>query len=91
MPEIGFEIRVVGVVPPGVLRELGELEIDAATLTTVLAGVVPDQAALVGMLDRLRSMGLEVAEFRRVPTNRSPEEDVEAGGRTAVAEVSDDG
>ena len=91
MPEIGFEIRVVGVVPPGVLKELGEHEIDEATLTTVLAGVVPDQAALLGMLDRLRAMGLEAAEFRRVPEELSPGEDMEAGERTAVAEVGDDG
>jgi hypothetical protein len=90
MPEIGFEIRVLGVVPPGVLQELGEHEIEVATLTTVLAGVVPDQAALVGMLDRLRAMGLEVAEFRRVPADVTRGDDVAPGGRTVVAEVGDD-
>jgi len=76
MPEIGFEIRVVGTVPPGVLEELSAHDIDAATLTTVLAGVVPDQAALVGMLDRLRALGLEIAEFRRIPTQWSPAEEI---------------
>jgi hypothetical protein len=90
MPEIGFEIRVLGAVPPGVLEELGDHEIDEATLTTVLAGVVPDQAALVGMLDRLRAMGLEVDEFRRVPAHLPEGEAIEAAGRTAVAEFDDD-
>ena len=90
MSEIGFEIRVLGVVPPSVLEELSEHEIDGATLTTVLAGIVPDQAALVGMLDRLRALGLEVAEFRRVTPQWSVGEDVDGGGHPAVVELGDD-
>jgi hypothetical protein len=31
----------------------------------VLTGTVPDQAALLGILARLRSLGLEVREVRR--------------------------
>ena len=34
---------------------------------TVLTGVVPDQAALLGLLGWLQSLGLEVVEVRRVP------------------------
>ena len=39
---------------------------------TVLSGVVPDQAALHGILSRIESMGLELVEVRRVPTDTEP-------------------
>jgi hypothetical protein len=34
---------------------------------TLLTGTAADQAALLGVLDRLDSLGLQVHEFRRVP------------------------
>ena len=37
---------------------------------TVLTGVVPDQAALLGLLGWLQSLGLEVTEVRRVAGGR---------------------
>jgi hypothetical protein len=39
---------------------------------TVLSGVVPDQAALHGVLSRIEAMGLELVEVRRVPTDNEP-------------------
>ena len=33
---------------------------------TVLTGVVPDQAALYGVLNRLQALGLDLVEVRRV-------------------------
>jgi hypothetical protein len=39
---------------------------------TVLSGVVPDQAALHGILSRIEAMGLELVEVRRVPTDAEP-------------------
>jgi len=39
---------------------------------TVLSGVVPDQAALHGILSRIEAMGLELVEVRRVPTEAEP-------------------
>jgi len=39
---------------------------------TVLRGVVPDQAALHGILSRIEAMGLELVEVRRVPTEAEP-------------------
>jgi hypothetical protein len=35
---------------------------------TVLCGVVPDQAALYGVLAEIEALGLELLEVRRVPT-----------------------
>ena len=39
---------------------------------TVLSGVVPDQAALHGILSRIEAMGLELVEVRRIPTDAEP-------------------
>jgi hypothetical protein len=39
---------------------------------TVLSGDVPDQAALHGILSKIESMGLELVEVRRVPTDAEP-------------------
>jgi hypothetical protein len=36
---------------------------------TVLSGVVPDQAALHGVLSKIEAMGLELVEVRRLPTD----------------------
>jgi hypothetical protein len=38
----------------------------------VLSGVVPDQAALHGVLSRIEAMGLELVEVRRLPTDAEP-------------------
>ena len=42
-------------------------------VTTVLSGELADQAALLGMLARLRAMGLDVVEVRRVLRPPEPE------------------
>jgi hypothetical protein len=39
---------------------------------TVLSGLVPDQAALHGILSKIEAMGLELVELRRVPTDAEP-------------------
>jgi hypothetical protein len=39
---------------------------------TVLSGLVPDQAALHGILSKIEAMGLELVELRRVPTDGEP-------------------
>jgi len=61
-----FEIHVRGSVSPEVLEEFEDLEATVVPAETVLTGVVPDQAALYGVLNRLQALGLDLVEVRRV-------------------------
>jgi hypothetical protein len=61
-----YEIRVAGTVPEEDLRDMGAVTVAPEQVNTLLYGV-PDQAALYGLLDRLRALGVEVIEVRRVP------------------------
>jgi hypothetical protein len=61
-----FEVHVRGAVPPEALHDLDYLTVREVPAQTVLSGVVPDQAALLGLLGWLQSLGLEVTEVRRV-------------------------
>ena len=65
-----FEVHIRGEVPPDALEDLEYLTTTVVPSETVLTGVVPDQAALLGLLNRLQSLGLEVVEIRRVPVER---------------------
>ena len=66
MATMEFEIRVSGAVPPSVVEELGGVQIVAQTLETVLQGPVLDQAALVGIINRLQGLGVELRGFRQL-------------------------
>jgi len=74
MAEATYEIRVAGAVPEQDLRDLGALTLAVDQVNTVLYGV-PDQSALYGLLARLRALGVEVVEVRRIPgpTPTAPE------------------
>jgi hypothetical protein len=70
MGMVRYAFRVRGPASDAVLtaRQEGlEAEVDSAT--TVICGRLPDQAALAGMLARVRLLGLELIEFRRLPTS----------------------
>ena len=62
-----FEVHVRGELSDQDLEDLEYLTARVVPSETVLTGVVPDQAALLGLLARLQSLGLEVVEVRRVP------------------------
>ena len=64
-----FEVHVRGELPEAALDELDYLTATVVPAETVLTGVVPDQAALLGLLGWLQSLGLEVTEVRRVTTD----------------------
>jgi hypothetical protein len=55
------------------------LHAHACSGDTVLAGVLPDQAALYGVLAQIEALGLELLEVRRVP---------DASGGESPAEVT---
>jgi hypothetical protein len=66
MPDTTYEVRISGLVPEDVLEDFGDVSITTTSASTVLSGSVPDQAALLGLLARLRSLGLDVVEVHRV-------------------------
>jgi hypothetical protein len=45
-----------------------ELTITVSPVETVLRGTDLDQAALYGILERIRALGLELTEVRRLPS-----------------------
>jgi hypothetical protein len=61
------EIRVSGPVPLETANRLG-LHASVAPQRTVLRGTLPDRPALHGVLERLRALGLELVEVRRLPS-----------------------
>jgi hypothetical protein len=61
-----YEIRVAGSVPEADLEDMGAVSLAPDHVNTVLYGV-PDQAALYGLLARLKALGIEVVEVRRLP------------------------
>ena len=66
MAAVRFEIRVAGAVPPGVLAELGNVRVLSQSVTTVLRGAVPDQAALMAVVNRLQGLGIELCGLRQL-------------------------
>jgi hypothetical protein len=65
MKELMYEVRVAGVVPDTHLRDMQAVKLGAQQVNTVLYGLA-DEAALYGLIGRLRNLGLEVVEVRRV-------------------------
>ena len=66
MAAVQFEIRVAGAVPAGLLNELGNVRVLTQSVKTVLRGAVPDQAALMGVINRLQGLGIELCGLRQL-------------------------
>ncbi len=66
MGQQGFEIHLRGSLPPEAMEDFEHLAAKEVPAETVLSGVLPDQAALYGVLTRVQSLGLELVEVRRV-------------------------
>ena len=60
-----YEIRVRGWLGETLLEAFPELQAQADGAETVLAGALPDQAALYGLLAQIETLGLELLELRR--------------------------
>jgi hypothetical protein len=67
----GYQIRIKGRVSDSILANFDGLDADFEPAETVLHGVDLDQAALHGVLERVRSLGLELVEVRKVRAGRS--------------------
>jgi len=59
-----YELRVRGPVPADVLDELGAEDMGEEPPLTILRTEPTDQPGLHGMLQRLRSLGLDLLEVR---------------------------
>lgn len=65
-----YVVHIRGELGRDAIEDLDDLDYLTATVVpteTVLTGKVPDQAALLGLLNRIHSLGLEVVEVRRTP------------------------
>jgi hypothetical protein len=69
---VSYEIRIKGKVGDPVLASLGNLDVSIRPAETVLRGIIQDQAALHGMLQRIQSLGLELIEIRQVQDPSAP-------------------
>lgn len=70
MTEIGseYELVVAGALGPRSLRAIGAVKlVDAGPAGTRLRGRFVDQSELHGILERIRDLGLELLEVRRIP------------------------
>jgi hypothetical protein len=59
-----YELRVRGPVPTDLLEEIGAEDMGEEPPLTILRTEPTDQPGLHGMLQRLRSLGLELLEVR---------------------------
>ena len=66
-----YEIRVRGRISSAALERLEGLQGGPSGVETVLYGPVRDQAELHGLLDRIKTLGLELVEVRRLPLSRT--------------------
>jgi hypothetical protein len=73
MPRQVYELRVRGPLPADVLREIGADDLGEEPALTVLRTEPIDQPGLHGMLERLRSLGLELIEVRVTVPERFPD------------------
>ena len=66
MTVLEFEIRVAGALPPDVVEELEYLRVVTQSTETLLQGPVVDQAALIGIINRLQGLGIELRGVRQL-------------------------
>jgi hypothetical protein len=67
-----YEIRILGPLPEEALELLGGMSVTPSAAATVLTLRIADQPALLGVLERLRALHLDVVEVRRLHTEGRP-------------------
>jgi hypothetical protein len=63
-----YEIRIKGRMGESLLVAFEGMTVTTEPVETILHGPIPDQEALHELLAKIQSLGLEVVEFRRLPT-----------------------
>ncbi|HZC53388.1 MAG TPA: hypothetical protein VE441_12935 [Mycobacterium sp.] len=66
MTKNAYEIRVKGLLGAASREAFSDVELDVEPLTTVLSGEF-EQPDLHALLDRVRALGLELADVRQAP------------------------
>ena len=66
MARVVYELRVRGPVPPELLEDIGADDLGEEPPLTVLRTEPTDQPGLHGVLQRLRSLGVDLQEVRIV-------------------------
>ena len=66
MPSAPYEIRIRGRLSDAVTDAFEEFTAAVRPSETVMRGDIRDQAELHGVLERIRSLGLELIEVRRI-------------------------
>jgi hypothetical protein len=64
MARLVYELRVRGPVPPELLEQIGAEDLGEEPPLTILRTEPTDQPGLHGVLQRLRSLGLDLMEVR---------------------------
>lgn len=64
---VGYEIRIKGRLSDTVTGAFEEFTAAVKPAETVMRGEVRDQSELHGVLNRIRSLGFELIEVRRLP------------------------
>ena len=72
MARLVYELRVRGPVPPEVLEEIGAEDFGEEPPLTILRTEPTDQPGLHGILQRLRSLGLDLLEVRTASAEPEP-------------------
>ena len=80
-----FEIHLKGLLGDTVRDAFPEMHARRQRHETVLAGALPDQAALHGVLARIEALGLELLEIRRVRGDYPPPADASRPSATRDA------
>ena len=82
-----YEIRIRGVLSETLLGGFPGLEARVEDGNTVLAGPVPDQAALHGALDQVEGLGLELVSVCRIQSEEVASTPDERGSHMNTARV----
>jgi hypothetical protein len=80
-----YELRVRGPVPPELLREIGAVDLGEEPALTILRTEPTDQPGLHGMLQRLRSLGLDLIEVRSTAEGEPVDRDQPGAARPDVS------
>jgi hypothetical protein len=69
-----YEVRVEGVLDGRWSEWFEGLHLQNQSGETILSGVLPDQPALHGILDKVRDLGLTIITMRRLPPEQPGEQ-----------------